>query len=252
MFLQGVLLFGFNYLFFYIAELSLTSGLAAVVFSTIVVMNIVNGTLILGYPIEKRVVTGGTLGLVGIVMVFRPEITSFSMAQSGMAGILFCILATFLASLGNITSARNQQEGLPIIQTNAFGMTYGALVMLATAFLMGKPFIFDYSTTYVVSLVYLAVFGSIVAFGCYLSLVGNIGADRAAYATLLFPIVALAISTVWEGYQWTASSATGVALIIIGNFWVMTKKKKVKAQSENPGMVKTCLSKSMQMRRNTL
>lgn len=250
MFLQGVLLFGFNYLFFYIAELSLTSGLAAVIFSTILLMNIVNGAFLLGKSIEIRVVTGGGLGLVGIVLVFRPEISGFSLEQAGMAGVLFCILATFLASLGNITSARNQQEGIPIIQSNAYGMAYGALVMLVTAIVMGKPFLLDFSTTYIVSLVYLAIFGSIVAFGCYLTLVGNIGADRAAYATLLFPIVALAISTIWEGYQWTASSAMGVLLILFGNFWIL-KKKEPMARRSRPA-VSNARMKNLHVKKSVL
>ena len=250
MFLQGVLLFGFNYLFFYIAELSLTSGLAAVIFSTILLMNIVNGAFLLGNPIDIRVVTGGGLGLGGIILVFRPEITEFSLEQAGLVGILFCILATFLASLGNITSARNQQEGIPIIQSNAYGMMYGALVMLVTTIIMGKPFLFDFSTTYIISLLYLAIFGSIVAFGCYLTLVGNIGADRAAYATLLFPIVALAISTIWEGYHWTASSAMGVILILIGNFWILKKKDPMVRRSKQA--VSVSRFKNLQIKKSTL
>jgi drug/metabolite transporter (DMT)-like permease len=225
MFLQGVLLFGFNYLFFYQAELYVTSGLAAVIFSSILVMNIINGALLLGAPVDGKVVFGGTLGLVGIVLVFLPEISHFSLDNHGVRGVVFCILATLFASWGNITSARNQKNRLPIIQSNAYGMGYGALIMLAMAVFSGKAFIVEASATYLGSLLYLAVFGSIVAFGCYLSLVGNIGADRAAYSTLLFPLVALAISTVWEGYQWSAASLSGVSFIVVGNFFILTRKK---------------------------
>ncbi len=223
--LQGVLLFGFNYLFFYMAELHVTSGLAAVLFSTILLMNMVNGALFLRQPIDGRVVAGGLLGLVGIILVFRQEITSFSLDNNGFIGVLFCLLATLLASLGNITSANNQKNSLPIVQSNAYGMGYGTLVMLFVAIISGKSFGFDFSCSYVTSLCYLAVFGSIIAFGCYLTLVGNIGADRAAYATLLFPIVALLISTVWEDYRWTWSAVTGVFLIILGNLWMLQKGK---------------------------
>ena len=226
MFLQGILLFGFNYLLFYVAELHLASGLAAVIFSTILVMNMVNGAIFLRMPFDGKVVVGGVFGLVGIIMVFRPEISSYSVTEDGLAGVLYCLLATFLASLGNITSARNQKNGLPIVQTNAFGMFYGAFSMLTMIMVAGIPFSFDVSTVYIGSLLYLALFGSVVAFGCYLSLVGSIGADRAAYATLLFPIVALLISTIWEGYQWTWSSAMGVALILAGNLWMLNGKKK--------------------------
>ncbi len=225
MLLQGILLFGLNYLFFYIAELHVTSGLAAVIFSTILLMNIVNGAIFLKSAIDGMVAIGGLLGLAGIILVFRPEITSFSLDNNGALGAVLCIVATLFASLGNITSARNQKNGLPIIQTNAYGMSYGALTMLLITLAWGKPFSFEVSSVYIGSLLYLALFGSVIAFGCYLTLVGNIGADRAAYATLLFPIVALAISTIWEDYQWTLSSAAGVGLILLGNLWMLKRRK---------------------------
>jgi len=225
MLLQGILLFGLNYLFFYIAELHVTSGLAAVIFSTILLMNIVNGAIFLKSAIDGMVAIGGLLGLAGIILVFRPEITSFSLDNNGALGAVLCVVATLFASLGNITSARNQKNGLPIIQTNAYGMSYGALTMLLITLAWGKPFSFEASSVYIGSLLYLALFGSVIAFGCYLTLVGNIGADRAAYATLLFPIVALAISTIWEDYHWTLSSATGVVLILLGNLWMLKRRK---------------------------
>ncbi len=89
--LQGLLLFGFNYLLFYIAELYVTSGLAAVIFSTILLMNMVNGAIFLKSPIDGRVIIGGILGLSGIVLVFRPEITSYSLENDGMIGVLYCL-----------------------------------------------------------------------------------------------------------------------------------------------------------------
>ncbi len=228
--LQGMLLFGFNYLFFYLAELHITSGLAAVLFSTILIMNVVNGAVLLRQPIDTRVLIGGGLGLIGIVLVFRQEITSFSWGDSGITGVALCLLATYFASLGNIASAYNQKKSLPIIQSNAYGMGYGSLVMLLLVVVSGRSFTVDLSFSYITSLMYLVVFGSIIAFGCYLSLVGNIGADRAAYATLLFPLVALLISTVWEDYRWTGSALAGVGLILLGNLWIM-KKGRIAAVS---------------------
>lgn len=233
--LQGVFLFALNYLLFYLAELHIASGLAAVIFSTILLMNMVNGALFLRSPIDLKVVAGGALGLGGIMLVFRPEISSFSLDNHGFRGILLCGLATFLASLGNILSARNQKHGLPIVQTNAYGMAYGAVLMLAMAVITGKSFQIDLSLSYLGALAYLAVFGSIIAFGCYLSLIGSIGADRAAYATLLFPLVALAISTIWENYHWTTSAICGVALILSGNLLMLQRNKRRTAAVANRG-----------------
>lgn len=222
--LQGALLFGFNYWLFYVSELHLTSGLAAVIFSTVLLMNMVNGFLFLKTPFDVKVIAGGVLGLVGIVMVFRPEVAGFHLGDSGVTGVLLAFAATYMASLGNIISARNQKQGVPVIQTNAYGMTYGAVFMFLVVLFTGKSLSFVVSYAYIGSLIYLAVFGSIVAFGCYLSLIGRIGADRAAYASLIFPIVALVISTIWEGYHWTPESVTGVLLILSGNLFMLKKK----------------------------
>jgi drug/metabolite transporter (DMT)-like permease len=231
--LQGTFLFCFNYLLFYLAELHLTSGLAAVIFSTILLMNMINGAIFLKTPLDIRVIAGGILGLSGIVLVFLPELTSFSFSSDKVRGILLCILATYLASVGNILSARNQKKHLPIIQTNGFGMAYGAVIMLALAFFTGKTFQFVQTFEYLGSLIYLSIFGTIIAFGCYLALIGNIGADRAAYATLLFPLVALAISTFWEGYKWTGSALFGVGLILCGNLLMIQRKKQQQSINES-------------------
>lgn len=222
--LQGTFLFALNYWLFYAAELYLTSGLAAVIFSTILIMNMINGSIFLKTPFDSKVIVGGALGLCGIVLVFKPELSGFHWSGSdAVQGILLSFGATLLASFGNILSARNQKNGLPVIQTNAWGMTYGAALMLFIAFAAGKPFNFDPSLEYVAALIYLALFGSIVAFGCYLTLVGSIGVDRASYTTLLFPVVALLISTLWENYQWSSEAITGVVLILAGNFMMLKK-----------------------------
>jgi drug/metabolite transporter (DMT)-like permease len=225
--MQGVFLFAMNYLLFYLAELQITSGLAAVVFSTIVVMNLLNGRIFLGTPIELKVLFGGALGMCGLVLLFWPEMAAVNFSGPVIAGMLLSFAATYLASLGNILSARNQRRKLPIVQTNAFGMAYGSLCMALVVVVTGAPVTIDLSTPYLLSLIYLAVFGSVIAFGCYLSLVGRIGPGRAAYATLLFPVVALALSTLWEDYHWTMSGLCGIALILFGNYLALAKKRNV-------------------------
>ncbi len=223
--LQGVLLFALNYLLFYLAELQITSGLAAVVFSTIVVMNLLNGRLFLGTPVELKVLLGGALGMVGLVLLFWPEMAAVNFSGPVLTGLLLSFAATYLASLGNIISARNQRLRLPVVQTNAYGMAYGALCMVILAFAGGSPLTIDWSMPYLLSLGYLALFGSVIAFGCYLSLVGRIGPGRAAYATLLFPVVALALSTIWEDYQWSSPAVCGIILILGGNYLALARKK---------------------------
>ncbi len=223
MFIQGACLFSLNYLLFYVSELTLTSGLAAVIFSTLVVMNMINGIIFLKNRFELRMGLGASLGLVGILLVFWPEISNFEMGDENLTAASIAVLATFLASLGNIASAINQQNGITVIEANTYGMSYGALLMLALSFASGKEFKIDMTATYLGSLLFLSVFASILAFLSYLTLVGRVGVERAAYATLLFPLVALGISTVFEDYYWTTYAGIGVVLILIGNMMILKK-----------------------------
>lgn len=223
MFLQGVSLFALNYWLFYISELTLTSGLAAVIFSTIVVMNMLNGAIFLKNRLELRVVIGAVLGLSGIILVFWPEVSDFETGSENLFAAALAVLATFLASLGNIASARNQREGIPVVQSNTYGMTYGALLMLVLAWSTGREFNFEFTVSYVSSLVFLSVFASIIAFWSYLTLLGRVGVERAAYATLIFPLVALGISTIFEGYQWSAYAVIGIVLILGGNLLILKR-----------------------------
>ena len=221
--LQGILLFSLNYILVYLAEQHLTSGLVSVIFSTIIIFNIIFGAIFLRNPIRPPVVGGAALGLVGLIIVFRPELASFDPADGRTLGILMCVGSAISASLGNIVSARNQRAGLPVIQSNAFGMAYGALFMFLLAITRGVDFNFDPSFSYVGSLLFLAIFGSIVAFSTYLTLLGRIGPDRAAYVTVLFPIIALILSTLFEGLSWNFLGIIGVFFVLIGNAFVLLK-----------------------------
>jgi len=221
--LQGLLLFSINYIIFYFATMHLTSGLVSVAFSTIVIMNIIFGALFLGVPIRPRVALAALFGLGGLVLVFWSEIAGFNIGSGGLTGLALSLIATVSASLGNVTSARNQAAGIPVVQGNAFGMVYGALFTLMVALIRGVPFTFDLRPSYLISLFYLALFASVIGFGSYLTLLGRIGPDRAAYVSVVFPIVALGLSTLFEGYHWTGVAFAGVALILIGNLIVLAR-----------------------------
>jgi drug/metabolite transporter (DMT)-like permease len=221
--LQGVLLFCANYIFIYLATPLLTTGLIAVIFSTILPMNVLNGAVLFGAPVDLRVLAGGAVGLLGMPLLFWSQIADFEAGSRGLIGLGLSIAGTLSASLGNLISARNQSAGLPVVETNALGMSYGAVCTLAFVLARGGRLSFDHSPAYLASLVYLAVFGSVVAFGCYLTLLGRIGADRAAYAMVLFPVIALALSTIFEGYRWTFLGTFGVVLILAGNLIVLRR-----------------------------
>jgi len=222
--LQGACLFSINYVLIYFGTAYIPSGLVAVAFSTLIIMNIFNGMLFLKKPIKLSVLAGALIGLTGIAMVFGHEI-SVARESANTAnvwkGLAFVLVATYFASLGNILSARNQSNGLPVLQTNAYGALYGSLIMLLYSLTTGAEFNVDWSVEYVGSLLFLTVFGTIVAFWAYLNLVGQIGADKAAYAMVLFPIVALGISTLFEGFVWSPTAVAGVALVLMGNIAIL-------------------------------
>ena len=233
MLLQGASLFCFNYLLFYIAELTLISGLAAAIFSTIVVMNMLNGIFFLKNRFELRMGIGACLGFMGIVLVFWPEITDFEAGRENLMAAALAVLATFLASLGNIASARNQRQGISVIEANTYGMTYGALIMLTLALITGQEFSLAMTTSYIGSLLFLAVFATIIAFFSYLTLLGRVGVERGAYASLIFPLVALGISTIVEGYQWSAYAGIGIILVLTGNLLILKRRTRGTAHYHN-------------------
>ena len=224
--LQGVFMFSFHYWLVYLAELQLPSGLVAVIFSTTLFWNIIWARLFLKMPVNGAVVIGGLIGLGGIFLVFRGEIIGFSFSNENSFAFLLCVLGAIMVSLGNIISAHNQRIRIPVFQINAFGMLYGSLLMFIFSIVLGTPFIFELSFAYVTSLLYLAIFGSIIAFSAYLTLLGNIGPDRAAYVTLVFPVIALALSTIFEGYRWSLVAFAGVVLILAGNLLIMKRKAR--------------------------
>ncbi len=226
--LQGFLLFSLNYILVYLAEGYLTSGLVAIIFSLIIISNVIFGTIFLNNPIRSKVVIGALFGLGGLAFVFWPELSSFDLSSQKVLGMGLAFISMISASLGNVVSARNQRHALPVIQTNAYGMLYGAVFMFLLAIFRGSQLEFDSSASYVIALFYLAIFGSVIAFGSYLTLLGRIGLDRAAYVTVLFPIIALLLSTWFEGLQWSLIQIVGVGLVLLGNAVVLSKNGSIK------------------------
>ena len=224
--LLGLLMFGLNYILAYRAQIHVTSALAAIVFSTMLWMNMINARLFFGARSDWRAIGGSLLGIAGIVIIFYPQIEELSLDDATFYGTSLALLGALLISFGNMVSQEAQSRGLPILQSNAWGMAYGALFTGLIAFVSGREFVFDWRPAYMASLAYLAVIGSIVAFGAYLTLLGRIGAHKAGYATVLFPVVALVLSLLFEGLTINASLVMGTLLVLSGNVFVLRARKK--------------------------
>ena len=225
---QGALLFGLNYVCVYRAEGLIASGLVAVIFSLIVFFNIFGARLFFGTPLKPTTLAGAAFGVAGVVLIFLPEISRTSATGREALGFGYALVGVISASLGNLLAARNQRKGLPVVQLNTFGMLYGAALVAIFALADGQPVVFEHTVPYLLSLVYLAVFGSILAFGAYLTLLGRIGAERAGYTGAAIPIVALLMSTCFEGLHWHPATALGILLCLAGNFLVLRRPSKPK------------------------
>ncbi|MEM6586514.1 MAG: DMT family transporter, partial [Pseudomonadota bacterium] len=188
---MGLFIFSTNFALFYYGGLTITAGLLAVIFSLASVINFLIGIVFFGQKPEPRRLVGAGLGAVGIGFLFWPEIAGTTFDPQALVALGLCVLGTLFFCIGNVMSARAQRRGLPILATNAWGMVYGTLWLILLALVQGHEFTIEPNGRYLGSLVWLAVFSSVIAFWSYLTLLGRIGGARAAYATVIFPLVAL-------------------------------------------------------------
>lgn len=217
----GVLMFSSNFLLFYYGAGYLVSGLLSVVFSLASVFNMLLGALVMRERPSPRILLGGLTGFCGIALMFLPEVVGHDLGGGTLVGLAFCVAGTLSFCIGNVISAAGMRKGLPLVSMNAWGMFYGTLWSAILASLMGRTFAVVPTVAYFGSLLFLAVVSTILGFAAYLTLLGRIGAARAGYATVMFPIFALLVSTVLEGYRWTAFAIAGLALVAIGNVLVV-------------------------------
>lgn len=218
---MGATMFSMNLILFYNASLLVTTGLMAVVFSIASLFNVVLSAIFMGQPIRLPMLLAGIVGLAGVVLMFAPEITGQEMSRNAVVGLGLSVLATLCFCSGNIISAAVQRRGIPVLSSSAWGMLYGSGLLLVISLARGNPLIVEWTFKYVASLLWLAVVASVIAFAAFLTLVGRIGAPRAGYMTILFPVVALLVSTVVEGYRWTPLAVLGLFLVIAGNVMVL-------------------------------
>ena len=222
--IQGMLLFSLNYYFVYWGTNFVTSGLVAILFSTVSVFIIFNGYFFFKKPIRVNVLIGSLVGVIGLVFIFQMEFTKNNDPKELIKGIILILIGTYFASLGMPYSGLNQERKIPLVQSNTYSMFFGASLMLIVAIFSKNEVIIDINFPYMSSLLFLAFFGSVLGFGSYLSLLGKIGADKASYVNVLSPVVALTLSTLFENYFWSLQNSLGFVLVIVGNILIFYKK----------------------------
>jgi drug/metabolite transporter (DMT)-like permease len=231
----GLCLYTLDYTLLYQSQQYIISAIVALMSSGMVYVNVLLRRVLLKKPIRKEVMIGATLGMFGIGLIFLPEFAKSSADQYLLLGISFALASFFFASMGNIISELILDHGTPVIQMNFWAMSYGVVFIFTAAMFNGAEFTKPTNPHYYYSMFYLSVFGSVLAFGSYMQLVKQMGSDKAAYVVLVYPIIALILSTVFEGYQWHLEAFIGVAVVLLGNAVAMGKlplpfsKRKQKA-----------------------
>ncbi|CAM5763287.1 multidrug DMT transporter permease [Labrys miyagiensis] len=222
--LMGLALFSINFLCFYYGGLSTPSGLLAVVFSLASVFNLVLAALIFRQRPRPRMVIAGLMGFAGVALMFAPQLGGASFSGPALTGLLLCVAGTLCFCLGNMLSVGLRARAIPLPSATAWGMVYGALFLLMFSLARGQHFAIEPNIRYVAALLWSSVLSSVAAFAAYLTLLVRIGAGRAGYSTVLFPVIALAISTLYEGYVWTPPAIAGLVIVLAGNLLMLAKK----------------------------
>jgi len=221
----GILMFGLNYICVYVGQGYITSALMAIIFSMVSWMNILNARLFFGTRSGPRVIFGAALGMLGLCLMFWPSIKDLSLSDGTVIGAMIGMFGAYLASLGNMVSQATQKRTLPVMETNAWAMLYGGLFTALISLGCGHTFTMDWSFPYIASLLYLAVFGTVIAFWAYLTLLGRIGANKAGYATIAFPVIAILLSVLFEDLSITATLLVGLLLVLAGNLSILNRKR---------------------------
>ena len=219
----GFFIFSMNFNLFYHGASGLPSGLLSVVFSLASVINLALGVVVFRQRLSGRVLIGGLLGFAGVAAMFWPLIAGTAFDAKAAIGLGLCVAGTTFFCTGNMLSTALQRRAVPIVSATAWGMTWGCGFLLVAAVLQGARFEYQPTLGYTVSLLWLALVSSVAALWAYLTLLGRIGAARAGYSTVMFPVFALAISTVVEDYRWTPIAALGLVAVLAGNLFVLKR-----------------------------
>ena len=217
--LQGVFLYGFAYVCVYHAERFVPSGLVAIGYSASPLLVGVGAAVLFGAPIGRRFVVGGMLGLLGVALMFWPEIARPASGRRAGVGAALTLAAVLLSTVGSLVASRNRVRGVALLPAIGFGMLYGAAAAAIVWLALGSagPVSLPSAPSWWLSLVYLALAGSVVAFACFLTLQDRLGPGPAGTVGVTTPLLALVVSLALEGFRPTLLTLAGAALGVAGN-----------------------------------
>ena len=221
--------FSINYAVIYYSQKYLSSAMTSIAFSTMLLMNIINTRIFFGTKIAPKTIIGAVFGIFGIVALFWDDLAAADQDSNSLLGLGLVLTAALIASLGNMTSVRNSRANMNVFAVNAWGMLYGAIILSGLVLISDAQFGFSMQPSYIISLLYLSVFGTVIAFATYYLLLNNMGPEKASYVIVLFPVVAVILSSAFEGFMWTSNTFIGFALVLIGNAIILIPEKLLRS-----------------------
>jgi drug/metabolite transporter (DMT)-like permease len=215
--LFGIPQFCLNFNFVYAAERHITSGLVAMVFAMLLVPNSAFAWIFLKHRVTGRFVVGSTIAVAGVALLFVQEMRA-STAEPGqvLVGIGLTVLGVLSASTANIMQASERVKRLPGAGMIAWGMFYGVIANAGFAWIVHGAPVVEYRAGYWLGVAYLGLVATALAFTFYFRIIHAIGPGKAAYSSVLVPIIAMGLSTIFEDYRWSALAIAGGALAMIG------------------------------------
>ncbi len=224
--LLGVMQFGMNYNFVYAAEHFITSGLVAVVFALLIVPNAVLAKYWLGRPIGGAFILGSAIACVGVGLLMLQEYRAAPMGGTdALLGLFLVICAVATASVSNVLQVTPKVARYPTLTILAWSMLWASLANAAFAFVMDGPPVIDMRPGYIGGVLYLSIIGSVVTFPLYFRLIRDIGPGKAAYTGVVIPVLAMILSTIFEGYVWSTLALAGGVLVMVGLVVAMQTRK---------------------------
>ena len=226
---QGFFMFCLNYQITYFATQMAPSALIALGFTSLTYFNLFAGKIFFKIPIERKVLIGACLSFLGMIFISYNELLGQSLHPTSLLGFVLSLVATASASMGNLISAQSRKRKIPITSNNAWGMLYGSCFTLIYCMAAQKPFVIqNVDRAFLLSFLYLCVFGTVISFGAYIKLIDIMGPGKAAFTSIVSPVIAVMASMAFENLTLTWLLAGGIVFCLIGNLVALLPQDLVK------------------------
>ena len=226
---QGLFLFCLNYQLNYWGSSLAPSALMALGFTSLTYFNMFGAWVFLKIPIERKVLAGACLSLLGMIFISYNELIGQSLHPTSLVGFLLSLVATVSASTGNLIALKARNKKIPIASNNAWGMFYGSVFSLIFCLAAHKSLeIKSFDPSFVIAFLYLVIFGTVLSFGAYIKMIETLGPSKAAFTSVVSPVVAVCISITFENFQVTWLLFAGIIFCLLGNVVALSPKNLLK------------------------